>query len=375
MQITAPDVLIIGGGVVGCATAYYLAAAGYSVTMVERDAIASHASGFAYGGLVPVMGLIVDDPVLPLSDASARLHAELAGKLPDESGVDYEYCAKPSLAVALDRSERSGLEAAHRWLSEHHEGETRWLEGDALHEIEPRLSGDVVAGLLTDRASELEPYRFCLALWQAAEKRGARMVNSTVAGFSKSRNRVQGVALTTGETIYAGSTILAAGPWSGELAGELGAGVPIRPLKGQILRLKAAGEPISHSISWSQGYATTKPDGLVWAGTTIEEAGFDERTTTEGRDKITRSLVRVLPYLQDAKLARQTACLRPVVEDDLPVLGPAPGVEGAYMATGGGRNGILLAPGMARAVSDMAQGIAPEFDVEPLSPARFATAQ
>ena len=125
-------------------------------------------------------------------------------------------------------------------------------------------------------------------------------------------------------------------------------------------------------MSWKGNYATTKPDGLLWAGTTEEEAGFDESLTTDGRDQIMESLVGVLPYLADARLSRQTACLRPVAPDGLPILGPVGDIPGLWVATGTGRKGILLGPGMGQVISDLIVGKVPAIDIAPLSLDRFA---
>ena len=134
----SPDVAIVGGGVVGCATAYFLTRDGYSVTLIERNSVASHASGFAYGGLSPIVGIIEDDPVLPLSEASDALHSELAERLPAESGVEYEYRTKTSLTLASDPAQVDELREAHDWLKLHYKSEVvctmrrrcmRWSRG------------------------------------------------------------------------------------------------------------------------------------------------------------------------------------------------------------------------------------------------------
>ena len=127
--------------------------------------------------------------------------------------------------------------------------------------------------------------------------------------------------------------------------------LPIAPLKGQIIRLRAPGPPILVSLSWGADYATTKQDGLVWTGSTEERVGFDDRPTPEGRDTVLESVLQVLPYLEDAELVQQTACLRPIAPDGLPILGALPGAEGAVVATGAGRNGIQLGPAMGRSAA------------------------
>ena len=167
------------------------------------------------------------------------------------------------------------------------------------------------------------------------------------------------------------TVVVAMGPWCGETSSWLGIRVEVSPLKGQIIRLRAPGPPVQ-SVNWSGNYATTKPDGLLWAGTTEEEVGFDENPTPEARDKVTSALLKMLPSLVDAQLAQQTACLRPRAADDLLLLGAVPGWEGVYMTTGGGRSGVLLGPAMGRITADLITTGSSNIPIEGLEPGRFS---
>jgi D-amino-acid dehydrogenase len=129
---------------------------------------------------------------------------------------------------------------------------------------------------------------------------------------------------------------------------------------------------VACSVGWGHNYATTKPDGLVWAGTTEEEAGFDEETTAAARDEVGAALVRMLPAMADAQVVYQTACLRPVASDGLLLLGRVPGVDGVYMATAGGRKGILFGPAMGRAIADLILTGSAKVALDAFSPGRFS---
>ena len=362
------NVIVVGGGVVGCATSYYLAAAGVQVTLIERDTIGSHASGFAYGGLTPVMGLVIDDPLIPLSNLSDRLHSELAQILPEETGIDTEYRAKTSLTLATNSSSETKLRAAFEWLSANHPGHVNWFTYDDIRTKEPRVSPVIRGGLYADYSHELEPYKFTLALWQAAERRGAKLRHGNITGG----HRITGVSID-GTPVYADAVVIAAGPWSGAFGAWLDYNIPIEPLKGQILRLNSPDRPLDLSLSWDGNYCTTKPDGLVWAGTTEEQGTFDETPSADGRDQILRSLVHVLPFMAEAELVHQTACLRPISPDGLPIIGSLPEAKAAFVASGTGRKGILLGPGVGRTIADLVLERKPEIDVKPLSPTRFST--
>jgi glycine oxidase len=146
----------------------------------------------------------------------------------------------------------------------------------------------------------------------------------------------------------------------------------VRPLKGQILRLRAPGPPLEYSAGWAKHYATTKTDELLWTGATEEDAGFDETPTTDGRDRIITSLLKMLPSMSEATLAQHTACLRPVTVDGMLLLGQVPGWEGVYIATGAGRKGILLGPAMARLVTELITHGRTSLSLDAFDPSRFA---
>jgi glycine oxidase len=368
--VTAADVVIVGGGIVGLATAYYLGKAGVGSVVLERDAVGSHASGFAYGGLSPLSGAGVPGPVAAIAQEGLRLHRTLAQSLPAETGIAIDFRERPSLALAFTDEEVLRARAVLPWQARQTGYRVRWLEPSGVREVEPRVSEAVLGALLTEGTADVEPYRLVLALQRAAEELGAEIRHGRVTGLRRRGERVTGVLLASGE-IACRTVVLAMGPWSGETSGWLGVPIEVRPLKGQILRLQAPGPPLDCSVGWAGQYATTKPDGLLWTGTTEEEAGFDESTTVEARDRIIASLLRMVPSLGDAELAHQTACLRPVARDGKPVLGPVPGWEGVLMATGGGRKGILLGPAMARVVADLILTGAPGLAIDAFAVGRF----
>lgn len=367
------DVIVVGGGVLGCSAAYYLARDRAKVALFEKDSVAGHASGFAFGGVIKALGGRADDPLDRLFDYSERLHIELGGSLNDESGMDTGYRRNPHVSLARTAGEAEFYRNIYRSHAEDHSRDVRWLEYGELAHIEARVSTDLLGGLYVGESYDVEPYRFNVALWQAAERRGGKFYNREVTSLLESNGRVTGVR-AGGDEFSAGSTIIAAGPWSGIDSGGALTSLPISPLKGQILRLRAPGPPILVSLAWGADYATTKQDGLVWTGSTEERVGFDDRPSPGGRDAVLQSALTVLPYLEDAELVQHTACLRPIAPDGLPILGALPGAEGAIVATGAGRNGIQLGPAMGRSAADLALGRKPSVDLGFADPNRFANA-
>ncbi len=371
--MASSGVVIVGGGIAGVVTAYYLARAGVASVVVERDAIGSHASGFAYGGLSPVTGAGIPGPLAEVAQAGMHLHRELAEHVVAETGIDIDFRVRPSLALAFTEAEARRLQAALPWQQQQSGYTARWLDGAEARRVEPRVSEEAIGAVAIDGTADVEPYRLVLALTRAAEQLGASVRHGRITGLRREGARVTHVILERGE-IACDTVVLALGPWSAEASSWLDLPIEVRPLKGQILRLQAPGPPVPCSVGWGHHYATTKPDGLLWAGTTEEEAGFDEETTREARDEIGAALVKMLPVMADAHVVHQTACLRPVAGDGLLLLGRVPGFDSVYMATGAGRKGILLGPAMGRAVADLILTGKAALALEAFSPARFARA-
>ena len=368
---TNADVVIIGGGIAGIATAYYLGQAGVKSTVIERDGVGSHASGFAYGGVGSAGGSGMTGPTLAVAVEGARLHRQLAEALPDQTGVNFEFRERPSISLAFTNDE---AEAAKSSVPpEPREGyEVQWVDAGQARAIEPRISPAVLGAVHTLGGADVEPYRLAVALTQAAEDLGATVRHGRVTGLRRNGERLLGVTLEDGE-VACRHVVLAMGPWSGEASAWLGVPVPVRPLKGQILRLRVPGPAYRYSIGWQGNYATTKPDGLVWAGSTEEEVGFDESTTEPARDEIMAALLKMLPSIANTQLVRQTACLRPLSSDRLLLLGQVPGWEGVYIATGGGRSGIALGPAMGRITADLITQGSTDIPIDAFDPGRFSS--
>ena len=371
MTITGKDVVIVGGGIAGIATAYYLGKAGVKSIVVEKDSVGSHASGFAFGALSPLGDADIPGPLHPVALEGMRLHRELSRSLPEETGVKTEYRTRSSLGLVFTDQEAQAAKTVLPWQQQQEKFAVRWLEATEAKAIEPRISDEVLGAVHTEGTADLEPYRLALALAQGAEKLGATIRHGTVRALERNGERVRAVVLDSGE-IPCDSVVLAMGPWSGEASSWLDVPIKVRPLKGQILRLRAPGAPFECGIGWDGNYAITKPDDLLWAGTTEEEVGFDENPTSDARDSIMTSLLKMIPSMIEAQLVQQTACLRPLSSDRLLLLGAVPGWEGVYMATGAGRGGILLGPAMGLITADLITKGSSDFSIVAFDPGRFS---
>jgi len=369
--VSAPDVVIVGGGALGCAAALELARRGAAVTVIERDSVGSHASGSSYGGLFPTMGAGIPGPVLAPAKRSAGLHRDLAAELRELTGIDVQLRPVETIQLASDVAELERLQADCGWqVSEGFEAEMLSPADTAL--LEPLVTHEIRGALVERSHQELDSYRYTLGLATAVEKLGGTVRHGDVTGLLGSRVRVTGVCTASGDEIAAGAVVLATGPWAGN-AGDSGGlpPLPVRPVKGEILRLRVAGSDFEHRVV-GDFYLRRRPDGLVWAGTTAEEAGFDDRPSESGRDAIVAGILGIAASLESAAMEEHTACLRPVSEDGLPIVGPVGQAEGLFVLNGAGKKGVLLSPALAEMLAPVVLGDAGAASLpSEFSPARF----
>ena len=379
------DAIVIGAGIAGASAAYCLTRKGVDVCIVERDSPAAHASGFAFGMVSAPFSVSDGAPAVErLLSRSVDLHHRLPEELRDACGAQYHNLIKAGVRLALDAQEAAHLKqvgvSGFRAASSNIKGRSdlRWLEYGGLSHIEARISEDVIGGLYMGGQLEVAPDGLTKSLVQAAVASGrAEELTGEVSAIEIENGKIAGVRVS-GEVLSAGHVLLAAGPWCPiVLRNSQGADdvrLPITPLKGQIVRFDIGDEiPMPVSIWWGSDYAASKPDGLLYAGTTEEESGFDSTPSAAAQNEIRASATSVLPFLKDASVAHQTACLRPIAPDRLPVVGTVDGIEGLVIATGGGRSGIELGPGIGELACEVVTGENEALirSYSELSPSRF----
>src|SRR2546427_2821214 len=242
MTESSADVVIVGGGIAGITTAYYLAKAGVASVVVERDAIGSHASGFAYGGLSPLSGFGMPGPRAEIAQDGMRLHRELSKSLLEETGIDVDFRVRSSLALAFTEADVRRLQAALPWQQKQPGYAVRWLDIAEARRVEPRISDETLGATLTEGGGAVEPYRLVLALTRAAERLGVTVRHGRAIGLRRAGGRMTGVALG-GEVLSFAAAVLALRPRSAQASDWIGVPLAGRPLNGPILRLQAPGLP------------------------------------------------------------------------------------------------------------------------------------
>jgi glycine oxidase len=348
------DVVIVGGGVIGCCIAYFLTLGGARVTLLERGQLASGASGVAAGMLAPQVEAPFADPFFELCLLGRGEHPALASALLEDVGLDVEYRRTGILRVARTESERVDLQRMLRWQSRRGLA-AEWIESDALGACEPLLKGVagrlLAGGLWLADEGQVRGPRLVQALAQAAAKRGARFVEGAwVTGLQRTGQRVTGVRTPT-RVLSAETVVLAAGVWSPDVARGVGLDLPVAPVKGQILSLRSLGRA-PHQVIWSgECYLVPRPDGEIVLGATEEEGNYDVRPTLAGVNRLTEAALEVVPGVGGFSVDGFWAGLRPAAPDRFPIVGWAPSIEGLLLATAHYRNGVLLGPLTGRRVA------------------------
>lgn len=363
--------VVIGGGIMGSALARELAILEEEVVLLEAGLPGRQASWAAAGMLAPLGEAVAPGPFLDLARASMALFPALLEELLGETGRRVSYAPSGKLHVAWNREEAQELRHRLAWIGPLTEG-VALLSGTELHHQEPLLSAEASTALLIPDDHQVENRELTMALWEGARTHGVdARSHARVSGLESNHGRVSGVRLASGDVLKARAVVVAAGAWSAALKG-LPNPLPVRPVKGQMLALDARGlSPIRRMLASSQVYLVPRKDGRLLVGATVEEAGFDIALTPQGIMSLLDPAIRLLPAAGDLPIVEFWSGLRPGTPDDLPILGPDPHLDGLWYATGQFRNGILLAPGSARALARTMTGREPEIDIRAFSPRRF----
>ncbi|MDE0613785.1 MAG: glycine oxidase ThiO [bacterium] len=349
-----PDVVIVGGGIIGLSTAWQLRQEGVEVLVLD-PAPGTGASHAAAGMLAPIHEAYWGEShILRLNLAASQAWPAFA----DELGVDsVDYRRNGMLMAAYDADDKALLDN----LGDLHEQEglpVERLRSRECRSREPLLAPGVRGGVYSPLDHQVNPRRVVAELLN-------RVPTLAVSATEVTGNQV---VAEDGQVLACQQVVVAAGAWTGRLLG-----VPIRPIKGQILRLSGPERllrlPVRGVVRGSSVYAVPRSDGEIVVGATQEEQGFDTRVTAGGVYELLRDVLALLPGLSEIDLVETWAGLRPGAPDNAPIIGT--GDDGIVYATGHYRNGILTAPITATAVSALVLGRKPPVDLAPFNPNRF----
>ena len=358
-------VLVVGGGIIGCAAALELAGAGCRVTLFERATPGAEASSAAAGLLAPI-DESTETSFARLALASWRLYPDVVRDLQERTGIDVEYVTRGTIYPTSAAQKRRDVAA---W-GDLEEFGVELLEGDDVHRLEPALAPKIRHAIFVKGDHWLNNQRLVLAYAQAAAAAGVELkTGCNVSRLVVEAGKVRGL-VTEGERVEGDAILLAAGAWSGELMAALGTSLRIEPRRGQMIALAHVPPVVTHCVH-GEVYMAPRPSGELLIGATVERAGFQRAVTAEGISGLLRGAIELVPSLRDLPIARTWCGFRPWAPDSLPVLGPWPGIEGLFVATGHFRNGILLAPITARLMTEWITGKEPSLAMTDFLPDRF----
>lgn len=370
------DVVVVGAGVIGLACAWRLAQRAQRVTLFDPTP-GRGASWAAAGMLAPVTEAHYgEEALVRFNLSSATAWPAFAAELEEVSGAEVGYRPCGTMAVAADAADMAALEELYRFQRSL-ELPAELLRPGACREFEPLLAPTVRGGLLANGDHQVDNRLLVRALELAAGRAGVVMSTARVTGLVMKDLRVVGVHLDGGTQVSSENVLLAAGCWSAQGLG-LPAGVvpPVRPVKGVILRLR--GSPIlarnlRAMVKGASIYLVPRSDGRVALGATVEEQGFDTTVRAGSVADLLADARAVLPALDELELVETHAGLRPGTPDNVPILGRS-ALEGLVIATGHFRNGVLLTPATADAITQVVcDATAPEA-IAAFSPRRWEPA-
>ncbi|GGU54078.1 glycine oxidase ThiO [Streptomyces albospinus] len=375
-----PDVLVIGGGIIGLVTAWRAAGRGLRVAVAD-PAPGGGTARVAGGMLAAVTELHYgEETLLGLNLASARRYPRFTEELEEAAGQRIGYRRCGTLVVALDADDRAHLRELHA-LQTRSGLDSQWLTGRECRRLEPMLAPGVRGGLRVDGDHQVDPRRLTSALLAACERAGVVFHRDRAARLTTAGGRASGAELADGTRLSAGQVVLAGGSHSGRLAGVPESVVPpVRPVKGQVLRLRMPdalpggaaflARTVRAVVRGNPVYLVPRESGELVLGATSEELGWDTTVTAGGVYELLRDAHELVPGITELPLVESCAGLRPTSPDNAPLLGPTE-LPGLHLATGHFRNGVLLTPVTGDAMAEvLATGNLPEV-ARPFSPARF----
>jgi glycine oxidase len=375
------DVVIIGGGVIGCAIALRLAQARLKVVVLECGEFGGEASSAAAGMIAPQGEMLEFDDFFKLCAASRDLYATFVAEIEDLNGTSscgqsLGYRRDGTLIVATNGSEAEELDRIYQTQKRRTPVLER-LKSEEVQRHVPGLSPETRCGLLVPGDHRVDNERLTPALIQAGKKLGVTYIDHTKAlALSVQKGRLTGVVTAnTGSnstsSYSAAHFVLAAGCWSGELVAPLGIRLPIVPCRGQMIEFETAGD-IPLVVRKGLHYLVPRWPRRLLAGTTQEYAGHEKSVTGEGLRSILEGVGRFAPFVNKLRFRRAWAGLRPDTADHLPVLGRGQHIDNLIFATGHFRNGILLAPITAQLISELVVTGSTSQPLEAYRPERFA---
>lgn len=360
------DVVVVGGGVIGCAVARELARAGIRVTLLERGRLGGEATAAAKG-VLGVYSTMEQEALLPLAVESRALYPAVLAELEAESGIAVEFAPEGTLSVCFSEEDEAVL-ARRRARCRRDGFGAEWFASEEVAVLEPGVSAEVYGAVLFGGEGRLEAEALVRAYaGSAVAAGGVLQEDAAVSKIVIEHDRVVGVE-SKGGRIACDAVVNAAGAWAASLSGRTR--LPVLPVRGQMVVLSGNPSAFRHTLASPRAAVVGCRSGRVLVGSTIEHGGFEKRVTARGVEDLLKAGVELAPVVGELAFQEVRVGLRPGTPDGLPIVGMDPEVTGYFAATGHYRYGVLLAPVTARVISELMHGLSSE-DSRVLSVDRF----
>ncbi len=362
------DVIVLGGGIIGCALAEELVRHGRRVVVVERGQVGAEASSAAAGILSAQMDIPQPGPFFDLCQASRRMYPRWVEQLQRRSGLSVDYHVDGILYLAITGREEHAMERRARWQAKLGLRVDRWSPKE-VRRHEPAVDGRLKRGFHFPTEAQVDNVLLMRALAQACRKADVELLEETsVRRVLLHQQAVRGVETNQGEVV-APVVVNCLGSWA-SMGGAFPVPVPVEPVRGQMMAFRGPKRLVRHAVMSERAYVVQRRDGRLLVGSTIEHAGYEKALTFEGMHGILCGLRHMSSLLSQCTFIEAWAGFRPYTKDELPILGKT-SIEGLYVATGHFRHGILLAPITATLMAELILRGRASSDLLPFSPQRF----
>lgn len=344
------EVLIIGGGVIGCSIAYELAKRGISNTIVERHRVASGATQAAAGMLAAQAEFIEHPALCRLAQKSRDQFPRLIEELHELTSIHTGYAGTGILRVAMDGDDVASFQQRNQLVADRHE--MKWLSSTDAIALESELSPSIGGALLLPKDRQLQAPLYAAALAQAAIQLGTTILEYTnVERLLMKDGRVCGVQLAD-RTLYANHVVLVAGLYSSNVLNSIGLSLPLHPVKGECVAVRHVRRLLQHTVYTNNGYLVPKTNGEIIIGATVIPNSYELHVSADSIVSLLSRAAELIPAIEEAAIVRTWAGLRPETATRLPYIGAHPDLEQLWIAAGHYRNGILLSPITAEIIAD-----------------------
>jgi glycine oxidase len=367
------DVLVIGAGIIGCASALALAKRGAKVRVLEQRVPGAGASSAA-AGVLAAQDTHGPGPLLRLCTESLALFPNWVNELKDLTGIDVEYRRCGTTSVAFDADELNPLLDDFAWL-ERAGYRVEVLDAAGVRAAEPAVVEGTAGGVRCIDDARIDPPSLVKAVHLAAERQGVEFQPGSVARrVAVEGDRTRGVVLESGTLVEAASVLVTAGSWSSLIGSTTLPDGAVRPARGQIVELVTQKPVLSGIVIGTRCYLSPRDDGRILVGSTLEFVGFRPGVTAGAVRDLLAAAIALVPSLESAEVGRTWSGFRPYTKDELPLIG-ATAIRGLFLATGHFRNGVLLAPVTGEIVASLMTDTTVPIDITAFAATRLIPLQ